>query len=62
MATTGDIKGILTKYQAERGEEVALNKFLIKGQKEKKVRPKGISREIFALMTEQEIDKINEEN
>ena len=61
MATTGDIKGILTKYQAERGDEIALNKFLNKAQKEKKIRPKGISREIFALMTEHEINKINDE-
>ena len=61
MATSGDIKGILTKYQQERGEEVAINKYISKAQKEKKVRPKGISREIFALMTEHEINKINEE-
>ena len=61
MATSGDIKGILTKYQQERGEDIAINKFISKNQKDKKIRPKGISREIFALMTEHEINKINEE-
>ena len=63
MATSSDIANILQKYQAERGDDVQISKQLQRQQqKEKKgVRPPNISREVFALMTKQEIENINNE-
>lgn len=41
---------------------MALNKFNAKGLRDiKKVRPKGISREVFALMTEEDLIKHHQE-
>ena len=64
MATGSDVKGILdlSKYQAERGEDIALGKFMkLTKEKSKLQRPTGISREVFALMTEEDILKMQEE-
>ena len=65
MATGGDVKGILdlTKFQAERGEDIALKKYLKQQQlRERKLqKPAHISREVFALMTEEELAKLYEE-
>ena len=55
MATAGDIKGILEKFQpADGGIKQSNLKKEIK-------RPPGISREVFALMTEEQLAKIQEE-
>lgn len=53
MATAGDIRGIVGKYQAERGEDIVLSKYLKQQQliNKKIQRPAHISREVFALMT-----------
>jgi len=58
MATTSDVANILGKFQQERGEEIAMDKLLKKQLKEKQKqihRPQGVSREVFALMTNEEI-------
>ena len=64
MAATGsDLKGIfeLNKLQEDRREEIALTKILKQQAKERKLqRPANISREVFALMTEEEIQKLQE--
>ena len=62
MAATGsDLKSILdlNKIQEERREEIALTKILKQQAKVRKThRPANISREVFALMTEEEILKL----
>ena len=55
MATAGDIKGILEKFQSTDAGVRASNL-----RKEIK-RPAGISREVFALMNEEDLAKIQEE-
>jgi hypothetical protein len=63
MATGTDLKGILSlnKFQEER-DQIALNKFIAKNQKDiTKIRPKGVSREVFALMTEEDLIKLHNE-
>ncbi len=64
MAATGsDLKGIfdLNKIQEEKREEIALTKILKQQAKERKLlRPANISREVFALMTEEEIQRLQE--
>ena len=38
--------------------KIAINKFIPKNQRDiKKIRPKGVSREVFALMTEEDLIK-----
>ena len=64
MAATGsDLKGIfeLNKLSEDRREEIALTKILKQQAKERKLqRPANISREVFALMTEEEILRLQE--
>lgn len=63
MATGSDLRGILDlqRYQDEKKEDLALHKILKQQAKEKKMqRPANISREVFALMTEQEIAQLQE--
>ena len=52
------MRGILNlnKYQEEKKDDIALSKILKQQAKEKKIaRPANISREVFALMTPQDI-------
>lgn len=61
------MKGILDlgKFQQERGEDIALQRFMQKQQKERLTkgiaRPSNISREVFALMTNEEIMKLQQQ-